>query len=57
MISSELIFIHKYISKTIWDNDIHILNNGENIAVIIRIYGARAMFILFYDDQDTESKK
>ena len=57
MISSELIFIYKYISKTIWDNDIHILNNGENIAVIIRIYGARAMFILFYDDQDTESKK
>ena len=29
---------------------------GENIAAIIRIYGARAIFLLFYDHQDTESE-
>ena len=27
---------------------------GENIVKIIYIYGSRAIFILFYDDQDTE---
>ena len=27
----------------------------ENIVVIIHVYVARAIFILFYDDQDTES--
>ena len=28
----------------------------ENTVVIIRIYGARAIFLLFYDDQDTENE-
>ena len=27
---------------------------GEDAVVIIHIYGAIAIFLLFYDDQDTE---
>ena len=29
----------------------------ENTVVILHIYGAKAIFLLFYDDQDTESKQ
>ena len=29
---------------------------GENDVVIIHIYEAREIFLLFYDNQDTESK-
>ena len=28
----------------------------ESIMVIIHVYGAKSIFLLFYDDQDTESK-
>ena len=28
----------------------------EKNVVIIHIYGARAIFLLFYEDQDTESE-
>ena len=53
MISSQIIFIHK-IFQRIYETMIYIIYKiGENIVVIINIYGARATFILFYDDQDT----
>ena len=29
---------------------------GENIVVLLNIYGARSTFLIFYDDQDTESE-
>ena len=29
---------------------------GEKIVVIIHIYGDRAIFLLFYDDQDAENE-
>ena len=36
---------------------ISILNKmGESIMVILHIYGARAIYLIFYDDQDTESE-
>ena len=28
----------------------------ENVVVILHIDGAKAIFLLFYDDQDTESE-
>ena len=28
----------------------------KNTVVILHIYGARGIFLLFYDDQDTESE-
>ena len=31
-------------------------NIGENIVAIFRIYGSRAIFLLFYNHQDTESE-
>ena len=31
-------------------------NMGENVVVIIHIYEARAILLLFYDHQDTESE-
>ena len=31
-------------------------NWEKTIGVIIHIYGARAIFLLFYDDQDTEKE-
>ena len=52
----QLIFTHKNIPKALWDNDIHTLKIRENIVVIIHIYGDKAIFLLFYDDQDTEYK-
>ena len=36
---------------TIFDRDIHPLNTGKKIAVIIHIYGARSIFLLFYDSK------
>ena len=53
----QLIFAHKNISKALWDNDIHTLQNGRKNMVIIHIYGAGAIFLLFYDDQATTSEK
>ena len=52
----QLIFTHKNIPKALWDNDIHTIIVRENIVVIIHIYGDKAIFLLFYDDQDTEYK-
>ena len=55
MITSQLIFARKNISKALWDNDIHNLQNGRKIVIILHIYWAIAIFLLFYDDQDTLS--
>ena len=33
----------------------HSKKREENIVVIFHIYGTRANFLLFYDDQETES--
>ena len=44
------------ISKTIWDNNIHTPQYGWKIVVVIHIHGARAIFLLFCDHQDTESE-
>ena len=52
----QLIFTHKNIPKALWDNDIHTIIVRENIVVIIHIYGDKAIFLLFYDDQDTDSQ-
>ena len=51
--TSKLILNRRNISKDILDNDICTLKIGENTVVIIHIYEARAIFLLFYDDQDT----
>ena len=53
---SQPIFIHKKISKDLWDNDIHALQYGRKIVIIIHIYGALAIFLLFCNHQDTESE-
>ena len=39
--------VQLYTYYTIWE---------KNIVVIIHIYGARAIFLLFYYHQDTESE-
>ena len=48
---SLVIFTRKNIPKTLsstkWEN---------NTVVILHIYGARAIFVLFYDDQDSEKE-
>ena len=31
-------------------------NTGKNIVAILHIYGASAIFLLFYDNQDTGSE-
>ena len=49
------IFTHKIISKALWDNDIHTIQNEKKIVVILHIYVTRAIYLLFYDDQDIES--
>ena len=50
-------FTHKQISKAIWDNAIHALQyRREIIVVIIHIYGAREIFLLFCDHQDIKSE-
>ena len=46
---------YKNIPKTLWENVTHNLKMGENIVIILHIYGAIAIFLLFYDDQDTLS--
>ena len=52
---SQVILKHKNIPKTLWDNDLHNLQNGRKMVMICHIYGAIAIFLLFYDDQDTLS--
>ena len=42
-------------SKAPWNNYIHSPQDGGNIVVVLHIYGARAIFLLFCDNQDTES--
>ena len=36
--------------------NIHTSQYGENIVTVICIYGPRAISLLFYDNQDTESE-
>ena len=52
---SKIILTHKNISKALWDNDIHTIQNEKKIVVILHIYVTRATYLLFYDDQDIES--
>ena len=55
--TSQLIFTHDNISMAVLDHDIHTLfKMEENIVVILHIYGARSVFLLFYYDQDTENE-
>ena len=50
MITSELIFTHKYI-KYIWENGIHTpQNRRKNIGVILHITVVVAIIMLFNDD-------
>ena len=44
------------ITKTLWDNDIHTLQNGGKMGVINHIYGDRALSLPFKYHQDTESE-
>ena len=54
---SQVIFTHK-IYQRLYGITIPILYKmGENIVLICRIYGAIAIFIVFYDDQDTVSNE
>ena len=48
MSTSQPIFTHKKISKALWDNGIHTLQYWRNIVVIVNIYGASAILVLFY---------
>ena len=45
-----MVIIQTYIARAI------LYKMGENMVVIFHIYVARAIFLLFYDDQDTESE-
>ena len=56
MSSSQIVFTHKKVSKYLWENDIRTLQNGRKIVEIIHICVTRAIYILFYDDQDTGSE-
>ena len=56
MSTYRLIFTHINISKGLWDNYIHTLQKVRNVGVIIHTTVARAIFLLFYDDQDTKSE-
>ena len=44
------------VSKSLWDNDGDTQQYGRKIVVIIHIYVARAIFLLFYDNKDTKSE-
>ena len=50
----QLILTQINILKGVCDNDIHTIQNVRNIGSIIHSYVARAIFMLFYDDGDTE---
>ena len=51
---SQPIFTHKNISKALWDNDIHTLQDERKIVVVLHIYGVLAISLLFCVHQDTE---
>ena len=53
---SQPIFTHKKISKYIWYKDIHTMQDGRKNVAVIHIYGARDIYLLFCDHQDTESE-
>ena len=53
---SQPIFTHKKVSKYLWDKDIHTLQDGRKILVVINIYESRGIFLLFCDNQDTKSE-
>ena len=62
MSTSQLKFTVKYSNgsrgKRLYGKMISILYRmGENIVVVIHIYGARAVLLLFYDDKNTISTK
>ena len=49
------IFTHKY--QRLYGTTVSILYKmGENIVAILHIYGARSIFLLYCDHQDTESE-
>ena len=47
MTTYQPIFNNENISKTVWDNDIHNLQNGRDTVAVLRIYGARAISYYF----------
>ena len=54
MIISHLIFTQKNTKATMEHKDLHSTIGDKNIVVTLNIYGARAIFLLFCDHQDTE---
>ena len=50
------IFIHKNIKGYVGLLYSYSIRWEQNIVVIINFYGARAIFLLFYDYKDTESQ-
>ena len=51
---SQSIFTHKKY-QILYGTNISILYKmGENIVVVLHIYGTRAIFLIFCDHQDTE---
>ena len=41
------------ITKSLWENCIHTMQDGRIIVGIDHIYGAKAILLLFCDHQDT----
>ena len=50
---SQFIDTHKNISKAVSGKKSILYKMGENTVLILNIYEARAIFLHFYDDQDT----
>ena len=57
MIPYQLILIHKIYQRPYGKMISIFYKMGENIVVILHIYGARTIFLLFCDDKDTESEQ
>ena len=56
MTISQLIFTHKIYQRLFGTMITTIYKMGKNAMEILHIYGARAIFLLFYYDQGTEKE-
>ena len=54
-----LVYLDQYRTEintlSLWENDINPLQHGFKIMAILHISGARAIFLLYFDHQYTES--
>ena len=50
------IFTHEKTSKVLSDKNNHTLQDVETIVVILHVYGALVVFLIFLDNEETESK-